>query len=409
MSNLADRYVQVRNQTLALGESLRPEDFVVQSMEDASPTKWHFAHTTWFFETFVLSEADGRYQPFDPSFRALFNSYYNAVGVPFARAQRGLLSRPTVDDVFAYRRYVDAAMLRWLETANVAGEWAERIDLGLQHEQQHQELVLTDLKHALAHHPSLPVYRPGKDAVRASKVEPQFLSFEGGLVEIGHAGDGFAFDNERARHRAFLEPYALATLPVTCAEYLEFMNDGGYAEPRHWLSDGWHQREREAWQAPMYWFRRDDAWWVFTLSGAKPVDGVEPVCHVSYYEADAYATWAGARLPTEVEWEVAAQMQPPAVATSLEMGHLHPVPVDRFAIGNVWEWTRSAYLPYPRFQPGIGAIGEYNGKFMCNQFVLRGASCVTPRSHMRLTYRNFFPPEKRWQFSGIRLAKSEAR
>ena len=395
-----EKYEAVRTQTVRLGEPLAAEDFVVQSMDDASPAKWHWAHTTWFFETFVLAEADPSYRPFDRQFRDLFNSYYNAVGVPFPRAKRGLVSRPTVEETRAYRAHVDRAMAPWLADR----QWHERIALGLQHEQQHQELFLTDIKHALAQNPLLPRY--GARSAEPSVATPlAFISFEGGVVPLGHDGRDFSFDNERSAHRVFLEPFALASRPVTVAEYLAFMNDGGYTQPNLWLSDGWQQVQTHRWNAPLYWFERDQQWWQFTLDGARPLRLEEPVCHVSYYEADAFATWAGARLPTEAEWETAFRGRPWKPVNALDDGFLHPIASADGGPGNVWEWTGSAYLPYPRFRPSAGALGEYNGKFMCNQMVLRGASCATPRTHSRVTYRNFFSPEKRWQFSGFRLAK----
>jgi ergothioneine biosynthesis protein EgtB len=414
VDTLAGRYREVRAATVALAAPLSPEDCQVQSMPDASPTKWHLAHTTWFFETFVLEPAGrGRYQPFHPRFGFLFNSYYESVGERPLRAARGLLSRPSLDEVRAYRRAVDESMSRLLEPG-VDPALAAVIVLGLNHEQQHQELVVTDIKHALFTNPLAPAYREQPASAREAAPGPvSFIAHAGGLVEIGHAGKGFAFDNEGPRHTAYLRPFQIATRLVTAGEYLAFMADGGYRRPELWLSDGWAQAEAERWRAPLYWREQEGAWSLFTLDGVRPVAHDEPVVHVSFYEADAYARWAGARLPTEQEWEAIAAPRA-ADGNFLEDGALHPRPIPPPAAGppqpaqlygDAWEWTGSAYAPYPGFRPLAGALGEYNGKFMCNQLVLRGGSCATPRGHVRASYRNFFPPGARWQFSGIRLAR----
>jgi ergothioneine biosynthesis protein EgtB len=404
----------VRAATEALCAPLSPEDMAVQSMPDASPAKWHLAHTTWFFETFLLSDpALGDYQPFHPSFVYLFNSYYEAVGPRHPRPRRGLLTRPSAADVFRYRAHVDAAVAQRVARldAIASARLQPVLELGLNHEQQHQELLLTDIKHAFAQNPLRPAYHDLPAARPASVPALRWVDFDAGLRRIGHAGDGFAFDNEGPRHRAFLEAFALAARPVTCGEYLEFMAAGGYERPQWWLSDGWRARQENGWTAPLYWEREESSWTIFTLGGTRPINPSEPVCHVSYYEADAYARWAGARLPTEAEWETAcAELAPDG--NLQESGRLHPAPAGSYdrplaqAFGDVWEWTQSPYVPYPGYCPTAGALGEYNGKFMCNQMVLRGGSCVTPCSHIRPTYRNFFPPEARWQFTGLRLARS---
>jgi ergothioneine biosynthesis protein EgtB len=383
-------------------------------MPDASPVKWHLAHTTWFFETFVLSPALPGYRHFDPHYRFLFNSYYEAVGPRWPRPQRGLLSRPTVADVYRYRTHVDEHMAQLFEPGN-AGRLeavASTVMLGLHHEQQHQELILTDLKHAWSANPLKPVYHSGRHEHTCSGPRTQWLSVAGGLVRIGHEGDGFAFDNETPRHHALLQDFQIASRPVSNADYLQFMAEGGYERPEFWLSDGWAARQAHGWRAPLYWQDRDGSWLSYTLAGEKPVDPGEPVCHVSFYEADAFSRWAGARLPTEFEWETAAG-QVALAGHFQESGRFHPAaapagddvgPLVQL-FGDVWQWTSTAYSGYPGYRPVDGALGEYNGKFMCNQLVLRGASCATTRSHARLTYRNFFPPEARWQFSGIRLAR----
>ena len=406
--DLADAYREVRAASEALCAPLSPEDCAVQSMPDASPAKWHLAHTTWFFETLVLEGLPG-YAPFHPAFRVLFNSYYQSVGAQHPRPERGVLSRPSLDEVRAYRRHVDAGMLRALD----AGAPASALDttlLGLHHEQQHQELILTDLKHAFSRNPLRPAYRERAGGPAGPAPPLRWHAFAAGLREIGHAGPGFAFDNERPRHRVFVETFELASRPVTNGEYLAFVRDGGYARPELWLSDGFAAVAARGWKGPLYWEERDGEQWTFTLGGMAPLRGDEPVCHVSHYEADAYARWAGARLPTEAEWEVAAEGA--AVDGGfVETGRLHPArsPAagDRPAalFGDVWEWTSSAYGPYPGFRPLAGSLGEYNGKFMSNQLVLRGGSCATPRRHIRRSYRNFFPADARWQFSGIRLAR----
>ena len=411
--DLAAQYRAVRRATEALCEPLAVEDYVLQSMPDASPAKWHLAHTAWFFETFALSPHLPGYRPFHPQFAVLFNSYYNAVGPRWPRPQRGLLSRPTVAEVYRYRAHVDEQMAALFEPApaDVPRRVADVVVLGLNHEQQHQELLLTDLKHALAANPLRPVYR---EFVPHNGKPPalEWHTFPAGVVWVGHDGDGFAFDNESPRHRAFLEGFRLANRLVTNGEYLAFIEDGGYERPELWLSDGWAARQTHGWTAPLYWEREGGDWMTMTLAGPRPVDAGEPVCHISYYEADAFARWAGARLPTEAEWETAAATVPVG-GHFAEAGHYHPggaaAADDRGPIyqlyGDVWQWTVSPYVAYPGYAPPAGALGEYNGKFMCNQMVLRGGSCATPRSHVRRTYRNFFPPEARWQFSGLRLVR----
>lgn len=422
---LLERYRQVRDFSRSLTRGLAPEDQVVQSMEDVSPTKWHLAHTTWFFETFVLTPHLPGYRPYDDRYPFLFNSYYMQAGERHCRAQRGYLSRPTVAEVWKYREAVDGAMERLLERGDVAlpPELQGLVDLGLNHEQQHQELMLTDLKHVFSVNPLRPIYRSAGDpeaaVASALAVAPlHWRHFEGGLHEIGWSGPDFAYDNEGPRHRRFLEPFALATRLATNGEFLAFMEDGGYRRPELWMSAGWAAREAGGWTEPFYWERGDGGWSIFTLHGRRPLDPAEPVCHVNWYEADAFARWAGARLPREEEWEVAAAGAP-VEGNLAEAGRFHPRPLRSEGVsgpaptlhqlyGDVWEWTGSAYSPYPGFRPAEGAVGEYNGKFMVNQFVLRGGSCATSRSHLRPTYRNFFPPDASWQFTGIRLARDPA-
>ena len=375
-------------------------------MDDASPAKWHLAHTSWFFETFILERAVPGYRPFHPDFRVLFNSYYQTVGQQHPRPQRGLLSRPTLDEVFAYRAHVDGQMTALMDAGGELD--AGIVELGLQHEQQHQELILTDIKHLLFCNPLRPAYRKFPEAAGGETAPLRWQPFDEGLRWTGHDGDGFAFDNELPRHRVFVDAFELATRLVTNGEFRDFIDDGGYERPELWLSDGWHTVQTRGWHAPLYWERRGGAWQVMTLGGLRPVRADEPVCHVSLYEADAFARWAEARLPREAEWEVAAT-DSVIDGNFVESGRLHPAPANASALtqlfGDAWEWTQSAYSPYPGYQPPVGALGEYNGKFMCNQLVLRGGSCATPRAHVRATYRNFFPPDARWQFSGIRLAR----
>ncbi len=406
------RFRALREVTRALAAPLSAEDCAIQSMPDASPVKWHLAHTTWFFETFVLAPHDPRYRPIDPSYRVLFNSYYHAIGDRHPRHERGMLSRPGLHDVLAYRHHVDGAMSELLSSARLAPEVAALIELGLHHEQQHQELILTDVKHLLSRNPLRPAYQNQWPLTPIQPRKRGWISFEPAVYEIGHAGEGFAFDNETPRHRVWLDAFQIASHPVTHGDFIEFIEDGGYRRPELWLSAGWDAVTAYGWQAPQYWRLQDGRWFSFTLHGEVPVDPHTPICHVSFYEADAFAQWAHERLPTESEWEVAAS-RAPLEGNFLESGALHPLalretPADGMlaqAFGDVWEWTRSDYGPYPGFRPAGGAIGEYNGKFMSGQYVLRGGSCATPSSHIRPTYRNFFPPDARWQFSGLRLAR----
>ena len=420
-SALARRYAQVRAQSLLLAEPLSEADAQVQSMPDVSPSKWHLAHVTWFFETFVLERHERGFQPFHPRFRVLFNSYYNQVGEQHPRPQRGLVSRPSLAEIKAYRAQVDQRMTALLATNHDPAIDA-LIELGLQHEQQHQELLLTDIKHVLSCNPLAPVYRPSWPLAQVAPLAMEWVPLDGGLIAIGHDGAGFAFDNEGPRHRTQLAPYALGNRLVTHGEWAEFITDGGYAEPRWWLSAGWEWVRQHRIAAPLYWQRDDGRWSSFTLHGLMPIDPHTPITHVSYFEADAFTRWAsqqrtawrGARLPTEAEWEHAAQVHGAvgiAAGNFVESQALHPMPVARSGatmhqlFGDVWEWTSSSYQPYPGFRAWDGVVGEYNGKFMVNQYVLRGGSCVTPRSHIRASYRNFFPTEARWQFSGVRLAR----
>jgi ergothioneine biosynthesis protein EgtB len=408
---LAARYRTVRDRTEALARALSAEDLAVQSMPDASPGKWHLAHTTWFFETFVLARHEAGFHPFDGRYGYLFNSYYEAVGPRHPRPQRGLLTRPSLQEVLAYRASIDERVEELLGSGLAPGGVAV-LELGLHHEQQHQELLLTDVKHAFSCNPLRPAYAPPLPPTRRSAPRLSHVEYAGGVHEIGHAGGGFAFDNEGPRHRVWAEPFALATRAVTVGEYLEFVADGGYRRPELWLSDGWLALQESGWTAPLYWERGPGGDSLFTLHGMRALVPDEPVTHVSYYEADAYARWAGARLPAEHEWEIAAAGAA-ADGTFADAGRFHPAVAARRAgssrpaqlLGDVWEWTSSAYAPYPRYRPAAGALGEYNGKFMSGQMVLRGGSCATPAGHVRATYRNFFPPAARWQFSGIRLAR----
>lgn len=415
-ASIADDFIRVRAGSAAICEPLATEDFVVQSMPDCSPAKWHLAHTSWFFEQFVLKPHAPGYSRFQERFEFLFNSYYQSVGPMHQRPLRGLLTRPTVAEVMAYRAHVDEHMQSLLETRDDA-TIAALVTLGLNHEQQHQELMLTDVKHLLSCNPLHPAYRASTHApiVRAigPRISPaRFVGFDGGIREIGATGTAFCFDNEMPRHRTLVEPYALADRLVTNAEYLEFIRDGGYRRADLWLSAGWTTVATEGWSQPLYWADSLDA--EFTLAGLQALNPAAPVCHVSYYEADAFARWAGDRLPTEAEWELAAEKLPVAgnlCADRLDAASLHPMPAGngsglRQMYGDVWEWTASPYIGYPRYTPPAGALGEYNGKFMCNQWVLRGGSCVTPADHIRATYRNFFHPQARWQFMGLRLARS---
>lgn len=427
-AELARAYHLVRSATEHLCDPLETEDYVIQSMPDVSPTKWHLAHTNWFFETFMLEPHVPGYRVFDPHYRYLFNSYYVSMGERHNRPDRGLLSRPTVRDVYRYRKYVNEHVLDWLDRADDSAfeQVGPLIELGLHHEQQHQELILTDIKHVFGINPLRPAYHRSEKEPASSANRLEWVDFDEGLSQAGHEGHSFSYDNERPRHPTFIQAFQLASRPVTNREFQAFIEEGGYRQATLWLSDGWAAVERERWTAPLYWEQRDGRWLQYTFAGMRQVEANEPVCHVSYFEADAYARWAGARLPTEFEWEVAAQTaaiegnfvesgryHPAAPSTedksagrgTITVGDARSAPALQQMFGDVWEWTRSQYCPYPGYSPEAGAIGEYNGKFMCNQFVLRGGSCATPQSHMRRTYRNFFPPAARWQFSGLRLAR----
>ena len=399
------RYRAIRATTEALCRPLEVEDYVLQAMPDVSPTRWHLAHVSWFFETFLLEPNVQGYRPFDRRYRTLFNSYYNAVGAQFSRPDRGHLSRPTVAEVYAYRAHVDRGMVSLLE----AGHTSPLVELGLNHEQQHQELILTDIKFNLAVNPLKPACYQVAIPEGLAPPSVDWLDIPGGVVWIGHDGADFSFDNEGPRHRVLLAPYRLASHPVTNAEYREFIDAGGYRDWRWWTSEGWRVVQERGWDAPLYWTRETGGWETFTLAGMTPIDPAAPVTHVSWFEADAYARWRECRLPTEAEWEHAVAGSP-ITGNFQDSGVYHPLPAPAESaglqqmFGDVWEWTQSAYLPYPGFRPIEGAAGEYNGKFMINQMVLRGGSCATPRSHIRASYRNFFPPDARWQFSGIRLA-----
>jgi ergothioneine biosynthesis protein EgtB len=393
----------VRQRSVHLAEPLSAEDCCAQSMPDASPVKWHLAHTTWFFETFILEAREQGFRPFHPAFRVLFNSYYNGVGAKHPRPQRGLLTRPALDEVLAYRADVDRRIGRLLAADPDDAGLAALVQLGLQHEQQHQELLLTDVKHLLAQSPLYPAYHASPLVDGVDPAPLAWIDFDGGLAEIGHDRRGFAFDNELPRHRQYLAPFALASRLASNADYLEFIEAGGYRDPELWLAEGWDKVCSGELRQPLYWVQQDGRWLEFTLHGLRPLDPARPVSHISLYEADAYARWRGARLPTEAEWEFAAR------DVAIACGDLHPRAAGATGLaqmfGECWQWTSSSYAPYPGFVPASGALGEYNGKFMVNQYVLRGSSCATPHGHARASYRNFFPAGARWQFTGIRLAR----
>ncbi|MCP4364865.1 MAG: ergothioneine biosynthesis protein EgtB [Planctomycetes bacterium] len=411
---ILQRYLHTRSTTLDLCSSLQTEDFVVQSMPNVSPTKWHLAHTTWFFETFILKKYLSNYSPYHPLYHYLFNSYYMTLGKPFNRPDRGLLSRPAVKEILDYRRHTNELMEKLLTQCpeNEAHDIFYLTEIGIHHEQQHQELLLTDIKHVLSCNPLNPEYSTGQAPAPDTIPEMRWFSYEGGLSWIGFEGEGFAYDNESPRHQVYINPFELASRLVTNREFQRFIADDGYRRPELWLSDGWNEIRRQGWEAPLYWRKESGTWKVFTLTGLRELCPDEPVCHVSFYEADAYARWAQARLPTEQEWERAAR-DIEIKGNFMETGVYHPRaaeaegdgagPVQVF--GDLWEWTASPYVPYPGYKPVDGALGEYNGKFMANQFVIRGGSCATALSHIRPTYRNFFYPPSRWQFTGVRLAR----
>ena len=413
--DLLARFHELRNFSAKLSENLAAEDCVVQSIPDVSPTKWHLAHTTWFFETFILKKWKTDYRDAVPEYAYLFNSYYNAAGTMHRRDLRGLISRPTVEETKKYRASINADIDDLVSNADekLFREIEPILILGIHHEQQHQELLITDIKHVFAQNPLFPVFRKQKIENHKAGIAPvKFVEFDETTLEIGHDGNDFCYDNELPRHRALVLPFALANRLVTNGEYLEFMRDNAYSRSEFWLSLGWMTVNEQSWRAPLYWIERDGEWWNFTLSGLRKVDPNEPITHLSYFEADAYANWAGARLPTEFEWERAAA-KIDIDGNFVENERFHPAPLNESPqdgqlaqmFGDVWEWTRSSYSPYPGYRAEPGALGEYNGKFMCNQYVLRGGSCATSRTHIRKTYRNFFQPEKRWQFMGIRLAR----
>lgn len=407
-------FIETRQQSVAVCEPLLPEDFCLQGAAFASPPKWHLGHTTWFFETFILKPFAKDYHPQEPLYEVLFNSYYNGIGAQHPREQRGLLSRPTLAEVLSYRGYVETAILSLLQEANTTTLKAicERMLLGIEHERQHQELFFTDIKYSLSVNPLQPVYRHAELTAANDQPAAAWLSYPGGLIEIGHHGEEFCFDNELPRHQTFLEPYELSRQLVSNSDYQQFIDNDGYQRAELWLADGWTTLQTESWSAPLHWVERNGQALEYTLNGLHPRQPANPVCHISGYEADAYARWTGARLPTEQEWEAAASDQLPG-NRGLDQACYHPAAAPADAginqlYGDCWQWTRSAYTPYPGYSPSAGAIGEYNGKFMSNQWVLRGSSCVTKPSQARPSYRNFFYPQDRWQFSGVRLARSTA-
>lgn len=413
VSNLANKFDRIRNRTEELCKPLQPEDYVIQTMENVSPAKWHLAHTSWFFETFIIAEYVENYEPKYPQYAYLFNSYYVQAGERHCRAKRGFISRPTVAEVYTYRDYINEHMHSLIDITEVSGNphFHDLVEIGLNHEQQHQELMITDIKHVFSMNPLYPAYQKKEIPLVTDIPAMNWISFEEGVYEIGYGANQFHYDNETPRHKQYLNPFILADRLVTNREFLAFVKDDGYRRPELWLSDGWAECERQTWKYPYYWEKRDGDFWMITLQGPRKLNPAEPVCHISHYEADAYARWAGKRLPAEAEWEVASRSVPIEGHFS-DNNLFHPVPLKngkndnqlKQMFGNTWEWTQSAYLPYPGYRAAKGALGEYNGKFMANQIVLRGGSCATPSDHIRSTYRNFFHPDSRWQFTGIRLA-----